>query len=79
MAQSDVKPIITHFHKWMKENGYSVSQILNLLPHALKDNYPQHMFEAKLQEFGYTPLDKKGFFDVIQADGKPGQVSIPKL
>ena len=58
MAQSDVKPIITHFHKWMKENNYSVAQIFKLQSHQLKDNYPQNQFEEKLVEFGYTPLDK---------------------
>ena len=48
LVNSDVKPIITHFHKWMKENGYTVPQMFRLQSHQLKDNYPQNLFEEKL-------------------------------
>jgi len=63
----------------MKENQLNISQILKVQDKQLKDNFPKHDFEEKLVEFGYTPLDKKGFYEILQADGKHDQVSLPKL
>jgi hypothetical protein len=42
----------------MKDNNLTVPAIFRLQSHQLKDNYPQNLFEEKLVEFGYTPLDK---------------------